>query len=398
MRKRSLIPIGKFYLHNVREDETGFLYLRYYIDGRYAKRSTGIRVHKKDWDPVSQRLYFVSGTDTPEMIRLKNAKLRKEKDDVDRCIVRYSDSLTYILICRFLAGDYGREETNIPGRKEFINFSLTENRRRYDGGEIQYSTYYNGRLAIIAFRSFLQEVYHIDKLSFHQVKPNYFERYKVWRMTVRHNTSLQAINKSLNPLIHAVKKLQYQHEIDYDIAEAIRDSYFSNRQVISQKEERRSINEKYLSKKQVEGLIRFYERSNNTRTRDYIEIFLFSLLMGGMRVSDIVTLEWKHIDFETKTLTKLQIKTRRILRIPIVDEAIEILNRWKKKKVNHRFVFNLLSSRFDLNNPEVLRTAILSKNRTIQQSLRNVGEKMGLTFNLTMHCARHTFGRVGHSG
>ena len=35
--------------------------------------------------------------------------------------------------------------------------------------------------------------------------------------------------------------------------------------------------------------------------------------------------------------------------------------------------------------------AILSKNRTIQQSLRNVGEKMGLTFNLTMHCARHTF-------
>ena len=84
----------------------------------------------------------------------------------------------------------------------------------------------------------------------------------------------------------------------------------------------------------MEGLIRFYERSNNTRTRDYIEIFLFSLLMGGMRVSDIVTLEWKHIDFVTKTLTKLQIKTRRILRIPIVDEAIEILNRWKKKKVN----------------------------------------------------------------
>ena len=95
---------------------------------------------------------------------------------------------------------------------------------------------------------FWNEVYHIDKLSLHQVKPNYFERYKVWRMTVRHNTSLQAINKSLNPLIHAVKKLQYQHEIDYDIAEAIRDSYFSNRQVISQKEERRSINEKYLSK------------------------------------------------------------------------------------------------------------------------------------------------------
>lgn len=71
MRKRSLIPIGKFYLHNVREDETGFLYLRYYIDGRYAKRSTGIRVHKKNWDPVSQRLNFVSGTDTPGLTRQK---------------------------------------------------------------------------------------------------------------------------------------------------------------------------------------------------------------------------------------------------------------------------------------------------------------------------------------
>lgn len=58
---------------------------------------------------------------------------------------------------------------------------------------------------------------------------------------------------------------------------------------------------------------------------------------------------------------------------------------------NSRFVFNLLDEKFDLSNIVKLNNARLTKNRNIQQSLRSVGIKMGLKFNLTIHVARHTF-------
>ena len=84
-------------------------------------------------------------------------------------------------------------------------------------------------------------------------------------------------------------------------------------------------------------------------------------------------------------------KTKTAANIPLTDAAIEILERWKQYDRNKRFVFDLLPEDFNLKDPKALKNARLSKNRNLQQSLRSVGEKLGLRFNLTMHVARHTF-------
>lgn len=110
-----------------------------------------------------------------------------------------------------------------------------------------------------------------------------------------------------------------------------------------------------------------------------------------MRVSDIITLEWEHIDWERKEIVKNYFKTKTVGNIPLTDPAIEILLRWKKYKRNKRFVFDLLPEKFNLKDPKALKNARLSKNRTLQQSLKSVGNKIGLKFNMTMHVARHTF-------
>ena len=52
---------------------------------------------------------------------------------------------------------------------------------------------------------------------------------------------------------------------------------------------------------------------------------------------------------------------------------------------------DLLDEGFDLSDTIRLNNARLTKNRNIQQSLRSVGIKIGLKFNLTIHVARHTF-------
>ena len=64
--------------------------------------------------------------------------------------------------------------------------------------------------------------------------------------------------------------------------------------------------------------------------------------------------------------------------IPLTDAAMEILQLWRKKNYNDRFVFNLLHPFFDLSDAETLDKKIKSQNRTLQTSLNTIGDKMGL--------------------
>ncbi len=141
----------------------------------------------------------------------------------------------------------------------------------------------------------------------------------------------------------------------------------------------------------MKALITICPKLPHPRTQEIVDIFLFAFHACGMRVSDIITLEWNHIDWEKREIAKNYFKTKTAANIPLTDAAIEILERWKQYDRNKRFVFDLLPEDFNLKDPKALKNARLSKNRNLQQSLRSVGEKIGLRFNLTMHVARHTF-------
>lgn len=148
---------------------------------------------------------------------------------------------------------------------------------------------------------------------------------------------------------------------------------------------------RYLTDTQFRDLLNVYDRTRNEATKKIMDMFLFSYYVCGLRYSDLLTLEWRHIDFGNRTLTKNVYKTKRSISLPLVDKAVEILLRWRKIGGNSRFVFNLLDEGFYLSDIVKLNNARLTKNRNIQQSLRSVGIKMGLKFNLTIHVARHTF-------
>lgn len=80
---------------------------------------------------------------------------------------------------------------------------------------------------------------------------------------------------------------------------------------------------------------------------------------------------------------------------------MEILERWRKKGLNSRFVFDLLPEEFKFTDKEnqtkcehELKMKISSKNRTIQQSLNKIGREIGIEGFMSMHIARHTFAIV----
>lgn len=65
--------------------------------------------------------------------------------------------------------------------------------------------------------------------------------------------------------------------------------------------------------------------------------------------------------------------------------------KYREENINPRFVFNCLPADFNLEDPARLDTCLKSNNRNFQTSLRTIGKKLGLPFNLTMHVARHSF-------
>ena len=122
-------------------------------------------------------------------------------------------------------------------------------------------------------------------------------------------------------------------------------------------------------------------------------MWFFAYYACGLRISDIMTLEWEHIDWEEKVLRKKQFKTKKTPEIPapLGASAMEILERWKGYGRNQRFVFDLLAEDYDMTNQRRLFMDRNSKDKTFNKSLNVARMTLRLPFPLTMHVARHSF-------
>ena len=152
----------------------------------------------------------------------------------------------------------------------------------------------------------------------------------------------------LTPLFKAIQYAKDNELISVQTATAITTSYMDlkDRRYKSEVEDAEI---HYLDEKRLEQFISLYDQVTHDRTREIMDMFLFAFHACGLRVSDIITLEWKHVDLDKKELSKNLYKGNVLNHtIPLTEPAIEILKRWKKKKYNDRFVFNLLPSIFDL--------------------------------------------------
>ena len=383
-RRSTKIPTGNFYLREGRTSKSneGIIYLRYFVCGKYIEHSTDIKIQSNEWDKLSRQV-----TSSNKDWKRLNNKLQVIKYKVDEKLQSYNRPLTTTVMADILAGkDVGDDRgKNI----DFITYALDYNQMRYDQDKISYSTYDNNRLYILRFQRFLKENEKRNKLTLADLNIEVFNHYINYRLTETKNTK-EGINKMLTPLFKAVEYAADNDLIPNRTATIIKGNYLD----VKTRRYSSTVSEKkirYLTPEQMKALITICPKLPHPRTQEIVDIFLFAFHACGMRVSDIITLEWDHIDWEKREIAKNYFKTKTAASIPLTDAAIEILERWKQYDRNKRFVFDLLPEDFNLKDPKALKNARLSKNRNLQQSLRSVGEKIGLRFNLTMHVARHTF-------
>ena len=374
--------------------------LQYCTQGIPLRKSTGISIHPDLWLGDNGDGKYVKGGKNghPKSVILNQrlVNLKKEIDDkINKLLVEKNQVIPVPILRSILNGTYEKEKEKQFGAVPFVEFVLQHNRELYLIGKIGYSVWDNIKCYMSKFEEFLQEEKGLDKndrntLYCKDLTVQLIKDYIKWRQGKKNTNG--TINKTLTPIFKTVKVICRKGWIDRDTCDEICNLYLPQNA-----KDLDSETTQYLTEEQIKKLIEVVKESKYPRTKDFFDMFMFAVYTGGLRFSDIATLRWEEIDVDRKVIKHLQVKghTRKakMLTIPISDGSMNILEKWRGR--NENFVFGILDDEFDLGDCELLKETLNAKDRSINTSLKTLGEKIGLPFSLHFHISRHTFATIG---
>ncbi len=395
-RPKRLYPLGKYRLRirgAVDNNKPYLVELEYTWNRQIVRKGMNIFVKVGDWnEKLNKGRGGVKSSYGPEANRI-NGVLLNRVDRIDGLLAEYSqkfpNQITTQLINDFLADKpVIREDKG----KDFVEFAIERLNSDYSRNRIGRSRYMNGKSGMNMFQEFLRSTkrgtYKPDSIYIGEISVELIDEYITWRRDIKKNGDA-TINHSLTPILKACAYATELRMIDVAINTRIQDMRIAPKVSLSIDE--KEFDGKSLTQDEFLKLLEFYKNDKEPRRKEFIEMFLFAFHACGLRIVDVMTLQWGHLDLEKKELRKVMVKTNKRHVIPLSDSAIEILRKWKEKRPDSKYVFNLVKDDFDIDDEEELYRARNSATKCINQSLNVVGEKLELKFSLTMHVARHTF-------
>lgn len=394
-RQKNIIPKGKYYLRSVsKRSEVKSIYIRYvYNRTTIVRPAANYQCRDEDWNQNGNygrgEVKPSYGTDYKRI----NVALAKRLADIDNALVEYNNAHPNKLTVQVVRDIIdGKPLTRKDEGRQLLDMADEITIAKYNESRISHSTYKNRLCSMVKFKKFMRTELNADTLFIGDVTKEIVSKYIKWRKEIEGN-SIETINHALTPLIDACERaadLGLMPKAEYADIKQMRLP-----KVVSFNAESEEQSVKYLEKEHLSKLVEYIGSEKEPRRREYLEMFLFAFHACGLRIVDIMTLQWSHIDLSKKQIRKILVKTANyrsnIHTIPLTDAAIEILKRWKSKNVSNRFVFGLLDDDINLDDKEALYKSRNNVTKCVNQSLTVVGEKLGFDVPLTMHVARHTY-------
>lgn len=390
-------PEGKFVLDKKGKHGEDILYpivIQYVWQTKPIRKTTGIKCHLKDWNPAANRgrgeLRSSYGKDYARQNSFLNDRIQHYDEMIKEYFIKHSRGITFDVLTDIMSD---KPVTRADEGKDFFVFAQERLDSEYSRKKIQYSRYKNGMSSLRMFKEFListgNGTYQKDSIYLSDLTAALLDKLIVWRREVKHNSDA-TINHALTPILKAADSAASMGLLPMQQNATIQEMRISLKKEVDDTGET-EFDGKYLTKEQLQKLLDEYDDTKEVRRKEYIEIFLFAFHACGLRVVDVMTLQWGHINFEKREIKKVLIKTNKRHIIPLTDPAIEILMKWKSKELKNRYVFGLMPDDVKLSDEETIYKRRNSVTQSINQSLIVVGEHMNLPFTLTMHVARHTF-------
>ncbi len=395
-RPKRLYPLGKYRLRTpktIDKSKTYPIELEYTWNRQVLRKSANIFVKAADWNQNgNQGRGEIRSSYGNEYKRL-NKVLMERVDTMDAQLAEYNVKHPNQITAEVIAGFLSHKPlTRKDQGKDFAEFVLERLESEYSRHKIGRSRYKNGICCMNVFTTFLratnQGSYEKDKIYVGDITPELIDGYITWRRDIRQNGD-ETINHSLTPILKACSYAAELGMIEQSVNARIQDMMIVTKPSLSDEES--EFDGKALTKEQMDALLEYYKNCKEPRRKEFMEMFFFAFHACGLRIVDVMTLQWGHINFEKKELRKIMIKTSKRHVIPLTEPALKILRKWQEKRVGCRYVFDLVNDNLDLNDEEALYKARINATKCIGQSLAVVGEQLEFPFSLSMHVARHSF-------
>jgi integrase len=122
-------------------------------------------------------------------------------------------------------------------------------------------------------------------------------------------------------------------------------------------------------------------------------VWLFSFCFAGMRASDVLLLKWSN--FKNGRLFYTMEKNTKSDSTEIPPLGQKILEFYSDRyQNNHNLVFPDLTSAKNINDKLEVQKILKYRIRKLDNALRDIQQKIGISKDITMHIARHTFGNI----
>ena len=254
---------------------------------------------------------------------------------------------------------------------DFFSFADTIVETYLTDGKI--GSYDKNKAIIAKLKKFVKNT----NIAFQDITPVFLTKYEK-HLKVHHSNSINTIHKDLKfirKLFNDAYRLDY---IEHNIIP------FNKFKLKTEKTQRIFLDEFEL--KRIDNL----ELTANSKICLHRDMFVFASYAGGLRVSDMLQLQWKHFDGTNINFTIK--KTDNQLSIKVPNKGLEILNKYMPQKIDkNAYIFKMLPQNLNLDNPIDVDSAISSATAYINKNLKIIAEKAEITKPLSFHISRHTW-------
>jgi integrase len=123
--------------------------------------------------------------------------------------------------------------------------------------------------------------------------------------------------------------------------------------------------------------------------------WIFSYFTFGLNFMDIAKLEPGNIvtDEGQKTLVYLRSKTHKIVKVPLSNEALKIIDYYKNQNFGSKYIFPIINPAIHKTAQQV-KTRIKTATKKVNDEINAIGKELEIEKHLTTYVARHSFATI----
>ncbi|AEA42450.1 site-specific integrase [Fluviicola taffensis] len=324
--------------------------------------SSGFSTLESNWDEKNKRIK-ARGSDSKETASRINAQISKRFSEIQQEVISLETSNRNVSIKTIKDKVIGKKSMDFF---EFAN-SVTESYLT----DSKIGTYSKTKGIIEKLKKY------DSSLSFIDITPKFLTAYEAYLRT-KLNNSTNTIHTNLK-FIRTVFNKAFQQ----DIIE------LSSSPFLKFKMKTEKVQRDYLTEDELK-IFAEVDTQGNLKLELHQDMFVFAAYSGGLRISDILQLQWIHFDDSHINFTIKKTGSQISIKIPnIALNIIEKYNLTQSEKTS--YIFPMLPEDTYLRDAIGQDKAISSATAVINKNLKTLAKLAKIEKNISFHISRHTW-------